>query len=152
MKCNFSKINSSFCGGTITLYTVCAMCSDTVHFMQFTGLACGLIVPSSIITHKITKIRALYRQFSTNARIYGHAWLGALDCTYNDRQDHQNTAPTWNGDLNLSKWGPNGDLILSEMGTKWGPSAAEMGTKWGLNGDLKSVYLINWPKRANLLK
>ena len=38
------------------------------------------------------------------------------------------TAPTWNGDLNLSKWGPNGDLILSEMGTKWGPWAAEMGT------------------------
>ena len=53
------------------------------------------------------------------------------------------TALTWNGDLNLSKWGPIGDLILSEMGTKWGPSAAEMGTKWGLNGDLKSVYLIN---------
>ena len=44
------------------------------------------------------------------------------------------TAPTWNGDLNFSKWGPNGDLILSEMGTKWGPLAAEMGTKWGLNG------------------
>ena len=42
------------------------------------------------------------------------------------------TAPTWNGDLIFSKWGPNGDLILSEMGTKWGPSAAEMGTKWGL--------------------
>ena len=41
------------------------------------------------------------------------------------------SAPTWNGDLNLSKWGPNGDLILSEMGTKWGPWAAEMGTKWG---------------------
>ena len=39
------------------------------------------------------------------------------------------TAPTWNGDLNFSKWGPNGDLILSEMGTKWGPSAAEMGPK-----------------------
>ena len=27
------------------------------------------------------------------------------------------TAPTWNRDLNFSKWGPNGDLILSEMGT-----------------------------------
>jgi len=40
------------------------------------------------------------------------------------------TAPTWNRDLNFSKWGPNGDLILSEMGTKWGPSATEMGTKW----------------------
>ena len=39
VKCNFSKIDGSFCGGTITLYTVCAMCSDTVHFMQFTGLA-----------------------------------------------------------------------------------------------------------------
>ena len=44
------------------------------------------------------------------------------------------TAPTWNRDLNFSKWGPNGDLILSEMGTKWGPSATEMGTK-GPNGD-----------------
>ena len=43
------------------------------------------------------------------------------------------TAPTWNEDLNFSKWGPNGDLILSEMGTKWGPSATEMGTK-GPNG------------------
>ena len=53
------------------------------------------------------------------------------------------TAPTWNGDLIFSKWGPNGDLILSEMGTKWGPSAAEMGTKWGQNGDLKSVYFTN---------
>ena len=41
------------------------------------------------------------------------------------------TAPTRNGGLNLSKWGPNEDLILSEMGTKRGPSAAEMGTKWG---------------------
>ena len=38
------------------------------------------------------------------------------------------------------------------MGTKRGPSAAEKGTKRGLNGDLKSVYLINWPKRANSLK
>ena len=62
------------------------------------------------------------------------------------------TAPTWKGDLNFSKWGPKGDLILSEMGTKRGPSAAEKGTKRGLNGDLKSVYLINWPKRANSLK
>ena len=43
----------------------------------------------------------------------------------------EGTAPTWNGDLYFSKWGPNWDLILSEMGTKWGPSAAEMGTKWG---------------------
>ena len=51
--------------------------------------------------------------------------------------------PTWKGDLNLSKWGLEGDLILSEMGTKRGPSAAEKGTKRGLNGDLKSVYLIN---------
>ena len=59
--------------------TVCAMCSDTVHFMQFTGLAFGLIVPSSIITHKITKIRALHRQFSTNARIYGHARINTGD-------------------------------------------------------------------------
>ena len=41
------------------------------------------------------------------------------------------TAPTWNRDLNFSKWGPNGDLILSEMGTKWGPSATKMGSKWG---------------------
>ena len=62
------------------------------------------------------------------------------------------TAPTWKGDLNFSKWEPKGDLILSEMGTKRGPSAAEKGTKRGLNGDLKSVYLINWPKRANSLK
>ena len=37
-------------------------------------------------------------------------------------------APTWNGDQNYLKWGPNEDPILSEMGTKWGPSAAEMGT------------------------
>ena len=44
------------------------------------------------------------------------------------------TAPTWNRDLNFSKWGPNGDLIFSEMGTKWGPSATEMGTK-SPNGD-----------------
>ena len=51
------------------------------------------------------------------------------------------TAPTWNGDLNFSKRGPNGDLILSEMGTKW-----------GLHGDLNSVYLINGPKRANSYK
>ena len=49
-----------------------------------------------------------------------------------DQRGSSVTAPTWNGDLNFSKWGPNGDLILSEMGTKWGPSAAEMGTKWGL--------------------
>ena len=48
----------------------------------------------------------------------------------------QYTAPTWNEDLNFSKWGPNGDLILSEMGTKWGPSATEMGTKWGLSPHL----------------
>ena len=51
-----------------------------------------------------------------------------------DRHIHTNlpgTAPNWNGDLNLSKWGPNGDLILSETGTKWVPLAAEMGTKWG---------------------
>ena len=41
------------------------------------------------------------------------------------------TAPTWKGDLNLSKWGLKGDLILSEMGTKRGPSVAEKGTKWG---------------------
>ena len=53
------------------------------------------------------------------------------------------TAPTWNGDLNFSKWGPNGDLILNEMGTKWGPSATEMGTKWGLNGHLESVYFLS---------
>ena len=46
------------------------------------------------------------------------------------------TAPTWNVDLNFSKWGPNGDLILSEMGTKWGPSATEMGTNWGLSPHL----------------
>ena len=52
--------------------------------------------------------------------------MGTLIC-----QNGDPTAPNWNGDLNLSKWGPNGDLILSEMGTKWGPSAAEMGTKWG---------------------
>ena len=44
------------------------------------------------------------------------------------------TAPTWNRDLNFSKWGPNGDLILSEMGTNWGASATEMGTK-SPNGD-----------------
>ena len=41
------------------------------------------------------------------------------------------TAPTWKGDLNLSKRGPKGDLILSEKGTKRGPSATEKGTKWG---------------------
>ena len=132
--------------GEQSLCTLCVQCALTLYTLcnsQGLQFACGLIVPSSIITHQITKILALYRQFSTNACIYGHARLGALDCTYNDRQDHQNTAPTWNGDLNLPKWGPNGDLILSEVGTKWGPSAAEMGTKWGLNGDLKSVYLIN---------
>ena len=28
------------------------------------------------------------------------------------------TAPTWNGDKKISKWGPNGDFISSEMGTK----------------------------------
>ena len=33
-----------------------------------------------------------------------------------------------------------------------GPKFFKMGTKRGLNGDLKSVYLINWPKRANSLK
>ena len=55
----------------------------------------------------------------------------------------ETTAPTWKGDLNFSKGGPKGDLILSEKGTKRGPSAAEKGTKRGLNGDLKSVYLIN---------
>ena len=103
--------------GEQSLCTLCVHCalSDTVHFMQFTGLACP----------------------------YKYGRLGALDCTYNDHQDHQNTAPTWNGDLNLSKWGSNGDLILSEMGTKWGPLAAEMGTEWGINGYLNSVYFIN---------
>ena len=33
-----------------------------------------------------------------------------------------------------------------------GPKFFKMGTKRGLNGDLKTVYLINWPKRANSLK
>ena len=47
------------------------------------------------------------------------------------RDDPKFTAPTWNRDLNLSKWGLKGDLILSEMGTKRGPSVAEKGTKWG---------------------
>ena len=32
-----------------------------------------------IITQKITKIRALYRRFSTNARIYGHARINTGD-------------------------------------------------------------------------
>ena len=41
------------------------------------------------------------------------------------------TAPTWNGDLNFSKWGPNGDLILSEMGTFGSRNGDQMGTKWG---------------------
>ena len=59
-------------------------------------------------------------------------WIGAAFEWF--RGNHSCTAPTWNGDLNFSKWGPNGDLILSEMGTKWGPSATEMGTK-GPNGD-----------------
>ena len=70
VKCNFSKINSSFCGGTITLYTVCALCSDTVHFMQFTGLACGLIVPSSIIRRSDTGfgIWDLARKLATKAK------------------------------------------------------------------------------------
>ena len=49
----------------------------------------------------------------------------------NDNLSDLCTAPTYNEDLNLSKWGPNGDSVLSEMGTKGGPSAAEMGTKWG---------------------
>ena len=52
----------------------------------------------------------------------------------------EGTAPTWNGDLNFSKWGPNWDLILSEMGTKWGPSAAEMGTR---PADIMAV--MAWP-------
>ena len=70
VKCNFSKIDGSFCGGTITLYTVCAMCSDTVHFMQFTGLACGLIVPSSIIRRSDTGfgIWDLARKLATKAK------------------------------------------------------------------------------------
>ena len=77
VKCNFSKLNGSFCGGNnhaVTLYT--------------------LTVPSSTITlwssesecaqnHKntayITKIWVLYGQFSTNARIYGHACINTGD-------------------------------------------------------------------------
>ena len=46
------------------------------------------------------------------------------------------TAPTWNRDLNFSKWGPNGDLILSEMGTK-GDLRQQ---KWGPNGDLVPIW------------
>ena len=65
------------------------------------------------------------------------------NAAHDTKSNNNGTAPTWKGDLNLSKWGPKGDLILSEMGTKRGPSAAEKGTKRGLNGDLKSVYLIN---------
>ena len=38
------------------------------------------------------------------------------------------TAPTWNRDLNFSKWGPNGDLILSEMGTFGNRNGDQMGT------------------------
>ena len=41
------------------------------------------------------------------------------------------TAPTWNGDLKFSKWGPNGDLILSEMGTFGSRNGDQIGTKWG---------------------
>ena len=114
MKCNFSKINSSFCGGTITLYTVCAMCSDTVHFMQFTGLAICMWFNCSkqhnnAQNHKNTGVaQAIFHKCPyIRACPYKYRRLGALDCTYNDHQDHQNTAPTWNGDLNLSKWGPN---------------------------------------------
>ena len=47
-------------------------------------------------------------------------------------------APTWKGDLSLSKRGPKGDPILSEKGTKRGPSATEKETKWG-------------PKKRNLI-
>ena len=51
-----------------------------------------------------------------------------------------------------TEWGPN----FFKMGTKWGPDFEWNGDlrqqKWGPNGDLKSVYLINWPKRANSLK
>ena len=51
-----------------------------------------------------------------------------------------------------TEWGPN----FFKMGTKWGPDFEWNGDlrqqKWGPNGDLKSVYLINWPKRANSLR
>ena len=52
------------------------------------------------------------------------------------------TAPTWEGDLNFSKWGPdfewNGDQKGAFGNKKRGPK--------------KCVYLINWLKRANSLK
>ena len=42
----------------------------------------------------------------------------------------------------------NEDLIFFKMGTKWGPDFEWNGDlrqqKWGPNGDLRSVYLINW--------
>ena len=63
----------------------------------------------------------------------------------------QTTAPTWNVDLNFSKWGPHFEWNGDQMGT-FGNRNGDQVTKWGLNGDLKSVYLINWPKRANSLK
>ena len=70
------------------------------------------------------------------AGIYSDCILYTTDFEYKSRRTFHGgpTAPTWNEDLNFSKWGPNGDLILSEMGTKWGPSAKEMGTK-SPNGD-----------------
>ena len=50
------------------------------------------------------------------------------------------------------EWGPK----FFKMGTKWRPhfewNGDQMGTFGNRNGDLKSVYLINWPKRANSLK
>ena len=44
--------------------------SDIVHFMQFTGLACGLIVPSSIIRRSDTGfgIWDLARKLATKAK------------------------------------------------------------------------------------
>ena len=50
------------------------------------------------------------------------------------------------------EWGPK----FFKIRTKWGPdfewNGDQMGTFGSRNGDLKSVYSINWPKRANSLK
>ena len=52
------------------------------------------------------------------------------------------TAPTWEGDLNFSKWGPDFEWNGDQKGA--------FGNK--KKGTKKCVYLINWLKRANSLK
>ena len=57
--------------------------SDTVQFMQFTGLAYGFNYSkqhnNAFNLHKITKIRAKYGRFCQNARTYGHARINTSD-------------------------------------------------------------------------